>query len=146
MQNSLQCGRKHNELRRRYRDFAYDRAWELQDGDTCATSLQLISRIAEGPVIARYIVSANFKDDELPEDKENCKTQVQQITAFPYVLQLLENSSYLQSAGTDPSTVHQHLISQHKPDGTASLAATFLLTLLPKCHYPCASQRTGRNQ
>jgi hypothetical protein len=102
---------KHNELRRRYRNFAYDRSRELQDGDTCATSLQLISRIAEEPVIIRYIVSADFKDDKLPENKETCKAQVQQITASPYVLQLLENSSYLHSAGIDHSTVLQHLIS-----------------------------------
>jgi hypothetical protein len=122
---------KHNKFRRRYRNFAYGSAQELQDGRTCATSLQLIHGIAEEPVIARYIVSADFKNDQLPEEVETCRAQIQQITASPYVLQLLKNSSYLQSAGVDPSTVLHHLISQHKPAGTASLAATFLLTLLP---------------
>lgn len=120
---------KHNQLRSRYRDFEYDLA---TDQDTCTSSLQLITKIAEEPLIARYIVFANLKQESPPEDHEIAATHIRELNADSRVFALLEHSPYLQSAGVDARSVLDYMISHYTPeDDDPGLTAAFLLTLLP---------------
>lgn len=120
---------KHNAFRKRYRRFAYG---DSADGDACISSLQLIARIAQEPIIAKYIVSANLVEDISLDDAEVSEAHIQEVTHSTRVLALLETSPYLQSAGVDPAAVHQYLVSTYRSGHPGpGLAAALLLTLLP---------------
>ncbi|RDW77659.1 hypothetical protein BP6252_05712 [Coleophoma cylindrospora] len=122
---------KHRRLRRLYHAFRYHGDGSLSDESACASSFQLLLRIANEPLIARYIVKADLKRDAVPEDAEIVKAHIRQMTNSGDFLSLLKDSPYLETAGVSPSSVVQYLISQYTvEDGDAGLAVTLLLTLL----------------
>ncbi|RDL35772.1 uncharacterized protein BP5553_06384 [Venustampulla echinocandica] len=122
---------KHNRLSRHYRDFNYtfehhqDFSWHI------LSSLHLLSKIADEPLIARYIVSANFTLDRIPSGN-TIQAHINHIKDSSNLLSLLERSPYLRSTGIDPRSVLEYLISEYVADEVDSgLAPTLLLTLLP---------------
>ncbi|RDW61500.1 hypothetical protein BP5796_11392 [Coleophoma crateriformis] len=122
---------KHSRLRRLYHEFRYHGDGSLSDESACASSFQLLLRIADEPLIARYIVKADLKRDAVPEDAKIVKAHIRQMTNSGKFLSLLKDSPYLEMAGVNPSSVVQYLISQYTlDDGDAGLAVTLLLTLL----------------
>jgi hypothetical protein len=120
--------KQHNVLRSQFRNFDYyERIADLSF--TIRTSFELIARITEGPVVARYIQHANFTTDlRLPVGGR---------------LWLMEDSGYR------PDTVRDLFVSSRYLSGRdwqdyftkyeqdladnryCQAAATFLLTLLP---------------
>jgi hypothetical protein len=124
---------EHNTLRRRYRHFRYEGDGNLSDQDTCASSLQLIARIAEDPRIAKYIAVADFKaDGRAWKDGSIQKPLHEHVNNSSEFRALLEKSTYLRDTGDDASIVLEHLTAHFEPyKGTHILAATLLLTLLP---------------
>jgi hypothetical protein len=123
---------QHNTMRRRYKHFKYRGAGDLSDQETCASSPQLIARIAADPLIAKYMVSADFKEDSIPEDEDNVEALVQLLENSWEVRSLFDDSPYLKEAGVDPSAALRYIVDQCVPEeGDPSLTATLLLSLLP---------------
>lgn len=153
---------EHNTLRRRYRYFRYGGNGDFSDHDTCASSLQLIARIADDPRIASYIVHADFKEDShFGPDKNDIVTLADYVKHSSDFRALLENSPYLRDTGTDAADVIHYLTTQLLPDGCAKVgcakagstcidfAGTFLLTLLPnvtQLSLPKEWEQLGRNR
>lgn len=139
---------RHNDLKTRYQDFSYD-LFDDADADgeddtervaeqlanqleNCYSSLQLLLRIADDPLIMEYIVTADFKNDRIPNDYRFTEAVAQQAKESKNLLSLLGNSSYFHHAGYDPERLLDHLVTKFGPEnGTSGVAATFLLTLLP---------------
>lgn len=138
--------KRHNQLRRQYRYFDYgDRYiyadktrddWNRHHESKYPSSVDLLVKIAEEPLIARYIVHANFECDGLfdlnipsnqPRPDENRNLIIRR---YPDLLLLLESSTYLQRDGTSPTDFLKALVHS-KEYHTEYIAAVFLLTLLP---------------
>lgn len=140
---------KHNKLRKRYRHFSYDlyvSSNEEADGEDnvtteeqvaqqlehCYSSLQLLLRIADEPLIARYMVTADFKHDTVPRNHRFTDAVAQQARKSENLLTLIGDSAYFYHAGFEPTEILDHFVQKFRPqDGTSGIAATFLLTLLP---------------
>ncbi|KAH8797372.1 hypothetical protein F5884DRAFT_254564 [Xylogone sp. PMI_703] len=149
---------KHNELKRRYRHFQFDlydadehedeaEDDENDEGDEkggqqgegpdnegpCFSSLQLLLRIADDPIIARYIVWADLKRDTVPTNARIVRTHIRQAKNSSNLLSLLEKSSYLWEANASATSVLDHSIAHYsrEEDGDSKLLSAFLLTLLP---------------
>jgi hypothetical protein len=122
---------RHNTLRRRYRHFKYRGDGNLLDQGTCVSSLQLIARIAADPLVAKYVVSADFKEDSIPLNEANVQALVQYLENSWEVQSMFDDSLYLEEAGIDPLAALQYVIEQSASEERgAGLTATLLLTLL----------------
>ena len=141
---------KHNNLKRRYQHFAYDiypdepeeqpepgSAREAEETAnhlaSCYSSLQLLLRIADEPLIMEYMVTADFKND-LHIINDNLKGLIEEQTlSSTNLLSLLQKSTYLQKAGIDPKELRRSLSATlvEEDNIEQGLAAVFLLTLLP---------------
>lgn len=121
---------KHDDLKQKYRNFTYQQG---PGGNTCTSSLLLLARIAEEPLIARYIVSADLVQDSGPGD-ENIREQHIATVVSSNILSLFQNSIYVQRASVDPAVLLQYMLNAYQVDDGfthGGLAACFLLTLLP---------------
>jgi hypothetical protein len=116
-------------MKSQYGDFEYG---PFQGDDFCTSSFELIARIAEDPIIARFIVKANLKEDCPPEDDEQADAHIQRALLSSNVLSLLENSPYVQRSGIDAARSLESMIAQYTPDDcNLGLTQTLLLSLLP---------------
>ena len=139
---------QHNKLRRRYRNFKYDIKRTASDDheNNCFSSLHLLLKIADNPLIARYIVSANLRDDpayterdsdeEIDSSFEGFGPSLSTIRGCSNFRSLFETSPYLRSAGIDPTFFCNFFVSQDWQDRRpvylySGIAGRFLLTLLP---------------
>lgn len=120
--------RQHNELRSHFRIFNYF-AKDRYPSFTIRTSFELIARIAEEPVVARYIEHADFKvDTRIPVGRASWRME-----RYGYrpetVRDLFASSRYLSS------TKWQDYFEMYERDLKDSrycqASAAFLLTLLP---------------
>jgi hypothetical protein len=121
---------KHNTLKRQYRNFTYRQG---PHGNACTSALLLLARIAEEPLVARYIISADFVQDSAPENKDTREEHIATVVSSK-ILALLQNSIYVQDASVDPAILLQYMLDAYQVDDGyvhAGLAACFLLTLLP---------------
>ena len=125
---------RHNELKRRYGHLAYvnTRRPPAMEDQFIVCSLQLLREISQDPLIARYIVTADLKNDrgrartdDYPPDLNEVQADGKRNQA---ILRLLEESPYLRAARQDPSTWLDAILgNMSKPE----FAPAFLLTLLP---------------
>ena len=142
---------KYNQLRRQFHNFRYRTSNQILNeqlppslhiGDKPPrTSFELVQLIAEEPIIARYIVNADFWGDDIPpyqgdfdesSYEKACKARRQHGGASweQRILGLLQQSSYLR--GLDPHTLLEYMIrEQHHDVNHRCLTRFFILTLLP---------------
>jgi hypothetical protein len=129
---------KHNKLSRRYKKFKYTKLDGLSMADIqalgddfCSSSLELLSKIADEPLIAKYIVSADFKNDDRYWEKEFIIDQTEHLKSSG-VQSLLEASPYARAANISVEDAWESFISCYQSDYYHSgLSSIFLLTLLP---------------
>ncbi|KAH8659375.1 hypothetical protein BGZ60DRAFT_415134 [Tricladium varicosporioides] len=131
----------HNRLNRQYRNLTLPKNYgtedDLEDG-TPTCSLQVLARIAEEPLIAKYILSANLMNESSPDfhteiDRDRfLEDQLQEIkkSATP-ILQLLKSLPYLEDTNIDPNDMLDYLFYEYNNSGGAGMSVTILLSLLP---------------
>lgn len=106
------CGQfllNHNRLRKRFRHFSYDRADCVLNGEddiACYSPFQLLTRIADDPIISRYIVSADFRPLDAPVGLV-MKEAADHPEASPNLLRLLQGSLYLKRVDVDALAVYE---------------------------------------
>lgn len=142
--------KKHNHLKELYNHFSYDIYVDESDDSNdeyneeeeaeeianhlsnCYSSLQLLLEIANEPIIAKYIVTADFKNDAIPYDTRIMEAVAEKARTSVKLLSLLETSVYFKETAINAQTVVDHLAETYVPEHQQSgLAATFLLSLLP---------------
>lgn len=119
----------HNRLRSQFQNFTYYE--KMADPSfTIKTALDLITRIAVEPLVARYVRDADFKVD--------CFFTLWRARAFlgdvhcgGAVVRLLAASPYLEQAGLDWKEYCAEIEADIKAGRYSQHAAAFLLTLLP---------------
>jgi hypothetical protein len=140
----------HNTLKRRYNNFSYSIEDDPSGEEYCRSSWQFIARIAEEPLIAQYIVSADFRWEqdlnaglltlrfpcEIPGDQRETPGGLYEpffeyIRESPAIRHLLEESSYLRQAAVEPSQLLDYMIAEYKEGVGATISTCILLTLLP---------------
>lgn len=123
--------KRYNTLRSQFQHFTYYE--KMSDPSfNIRSSFDLITRIAVEPVVARYIVDADFKIDSFfkrgrprefnPDVQNDCADAVRN---------LLADSTYLEAVGLDASEFYNTIEEDFKAKRYSQHAAAFLLTLLP---------------
>ncbi len=123
--------KRYNTLRLRFQHFTY---YERRSDPSISfrSSFDLIARIAVEPVIARYIVDANFRCDSFfksgqprefkPKIPNDCGDAVRN---------LLADSTYLEASDLDAREFYNAIEEDFEAKRYSQHAAAFLLTLLP---------------
>ncbi|KAH6666227.1 hypothetical protein B0J14DRAFT_199642 [Halenospora varia] len=130
----------HNGLNKQYRNLILPKNYGTEDelenaNPTC--SLQLLARIAEDPLIAKYMLSANLVNEPAPDfetetDRDGfLEAQLQEIkqSAIP-LLQLLKSLPYLEDANIDPKYMLDYLFYEYNNSDACGMSITILLSLL----------------
>ena len=129
----------HNKLRGQFRTFNYFR----RDGHpdfVIGTGFDLLTRIAVEPIVARYILEADFARDGIFRPCE----LVEDTQPDGPVGKLLGQSPYLKQAGLDWQQYFAKIMEEEGPFGRWSPhAAVFLLTLLPNVEKLTLPARVG---
>ncbi|CAG8949006.1 hypothetical protein HYFRA_00002134 [Hymenoscyphus fraxineus] len=135
---------KHNQLKRRYRNFQYN--WPAQEYYNAFTNqfledggaanliyspLHLIQRISEEPRIARYITSAKLAERGTHAVFEVRCRFIDRVRSTLTLLPLLQSSPYIKDASLDPLDFYEVLLSEYVTGSEAKLSIAFLLALLP---------------
>jgi hypothetical protein len=134
----------HNTLKRRYNNFSYSIEDDPSGEEYCRSSWQLITRIAEEPLIAQYIVSADFRWEqtlnaglltlgfpwEMPGDETGTPSGLYEpffkyIRESPEIRHLFEESSYLRKAAVEPSELLDYMIAEYKEGSAQQLTPVF---------------------
>ncbi|KAF2647592.1 hypothetical protein K491DRAFT_614371 [Lophiostoma macrostomum CBS 122681] len=121
--------REHNKLRLHFRNFAYTGADYAGREKKIRSSFELISRIAQEPLVARYIEHADFEaDSRIPADGPF----LWRMEIYGYrpetVRDLFANSRYL--SGTEWQDYFEKYERDLKDHRYCQASASFLLTLL----------------
>ncbi|TVY25129.1 hypothetical protein LHYA1_G006480 [Lachnellula hyalina] len=122
--------KRHNELRSRFRDFAY----YAHARDSLVAASDLINLIAADPIVARYIRIANLVGDSrclshLRVRGEPPKS-VPSIEDGGVIVQLFANSTYLQRARLDWRVYYSTFAEDVREMRYSQHGSAFLLTLL----------------
>lgn len=135
---------RYNTLRAQFRHFTYyDKNNETSFN--IRTAFDLIAQIAVHPIIARYILNADFSVDSRfmrgrPRDfnpdvrPKNFNLNVQPDSCSEKILDLLASSPYLKAAGLDPADYWAVIDKDLENRGYSQHASAFLLTLLPNAN------------
>ncbi|KAI0975909.1 F-box domain protein [Xylaria arbuscula] len=121
----------HNYLRRSFRAFVYcDFPREPSTG-IIFQAFDLIARIAADPIVARYIIDADFGYDSFPS-RARAPTDVPNMNDGGPLATLFADSSYLARAGLDWKEYYALIEEELRQRPCYSQhAAAFVLTLLP---------------
>ncbi|KAF3390346.1 hypothetical protein F1880_009211 [Penicillium rolfsii] len=137
----------HNNLRFHFRKFEYNKTNKdfrefryhhelLRFPDTATSAYSLISRIAIEPVVAGYILEADFSldshiYDRIPPPLRERALHETWRDRGAAVRQLFANSLYLREAGLDWEEYYNMMMEDVNSWRRSEHAAAFLLTLLP---------------
>lgn len=135
---------RHNELRRKYRNFRFNRRDEDPTSDKSIDALtwfvpQLLLNIARDPWVAVYIVHAdvgerNNVEDYYREGDSKYKPVVEQLDAPEnrnLIRKLLRESSFLRSIGADPDQWLQRIMEDDDQwEEPCEFGLAFLMSLL----------------
>ena len=137
----------HNNLRFHFRKFEYNKTNKdfrefryhhdlLRFPDTATSAYSLISRIAIEPVVASYILEADFSRDSRIYDRIPLPLRERTLHETwrgrgEAVCQLFANSLYLREAGLDWEEYYNTMMEDVNNWRRSEHAAAFLLTLLP---------------
>jgi hypothetical protein len=137
----------HNNLRFHFRKFEYNKTNKdfrefryhhdlLRFPDTATSAYSLISRIAIEPVVAGYILEADFSldshiYDRIPPPLRERALHETWRDRGEAVRQLFANSLYLREAGLDWEEYYNTMMEDVNSWRRSEHAAAFLLTLLP---------------
>ena len=123
--------KRHNELRSRFRDFTY----HVDPRGSVVAASDLITLIADEPIVARYIRSANLEHDSyflmhaLARGEQ--PKPVPSINDGGVVVELFANSTYLRQAGLDWKEYYATFEKNVREKRYSQNGTAFLLTLLP---------------
>jgi hypothetical protein len=124
--------KRHNELRTRFRDFAY----YTHRRDNLVAASDLISLIAADPIVAQYIRTANLIDDSQFIKHQLCYSgpsdspRVPSIEDGGPIVQLFASSEFLRSAQLDWREYYSTFSEDVREKRYSQHGSIFLLTLL----------------
>ncbi len=120
---------RHNKFRSHFQSFTYYE--KMTDPSfTIRSALDLITRIAVEPVVARYVRDADFKMDSFFTHRRP-RELLADIHCGEAVVRLLADSPYLKRAGLDWKKYYAEIEDDLETKRYSQHSAAFLLTLLP---------------
>ncbi|KAI1296410.1 F-box domain protein [Xylaria venustula] len=123
--------KQHNHLRRSFRAFVYCDYPREPSTKIIFQAFDLIARIAAEPIVARYIIDANFGYDSFPS-RARAPADVPDMNDGGPLATLFADSPYLARAGLDWREYYTLIEEELKQRPCYSQhAAAFVLTLLP---------------